>query len=306
MKADHVVIAGGSGFLGVNLAKALSAKKYQVTLLVRTPPKEKGDWHIKVWNGYELGDWVSCLEGATALVNLAGRSVNCVKTPDHCDEILRSRVDSTRVLGQALRQLQNPPQIWVQMSTAHIYGDPPSQWCCEESSLGYGLAPEVGKAWETAFAEAVLPSMRPVILRTSFVLGMKGGAFPLLSLLARIGLGGRVGSGRQGVSWIHESDLNALFLRAIEWPEMQGVYLATAPDPVSYHDFMIKIRQQIKMPIGLPATAWMLKIVAQFLFNTDPELVLYGRYCYSKKLKDEEFVFQYAKLDDALKALLKK
>jgi NAD dependent epimerase/dehydratase family enzyme len=140
-----------------------------------------------------------------------GRSVDCIKTPEHQDEILRSRIEATRVLGMAVRSISSPPPVWVQMSTAHIYGDPPHIICTEESPFGYGLAPFVGRAWEEEFRANVLPSQRGVVLRTSFVIGRDrgagGGALARLRMLVRLGLGGRVGSGTQGMSWIHETDM---------------------------------------------------------------------------------------------------
>ena len=98
------------------------------------------------WDARTLGDWVGQVDGAAAVVNLVGRTVDCVKSPDHCDEILRSRVEATKLLGEAIRQAETPPPVWVQMSTAHIYGDPPEAICDENSAFGYGLAPFVGRA----------------------------------------------------------------------------------------------------------------------------------------------------------------
>jgi len=118
-----------------------------------------------------LGDWKRELDGATGVVNLVGRTVDCIKAPDHQDEILRSRVEATRVLGEAMRSIDSFPPFWVQMSTAHIYGDPPELVCDEDSPLGSGFAPFVGRAWEEAFHASALSSQRKVILRTSFVIG---------------------------------------------------------------------------------------------------------------------------------------
>jgi uncharacterized protein (TIGR01777 family) len=248
------------------------------------------------------------LDGAAGLVNLAGRSVDCIKTPDHQDEILRSRVEATRVLGLAMRSVESPPPVWVQMSTAHIYGDPPEAICTEDSPLGYGLAPFVGRAWEEEFRASVLPRQRAVILRTGFVLGRDrgagGGALVRLGKLARLGLGGRVGSGRQGMSWIHELDMNRLFERALTQPTMQGIYIASAPHPVSQHEFVRALRRAVGMPIGLPTPAWMVRIGARWLLRTDPELALYGRYVVSKRLEDEQFEFHFPTLADALTDLL--
>jgi len=226
LAARPIVIAGGSGFLGISLATHLSAGGANVIILSRTAPRVAGPWRHVAWDARTPGDWMSVLDGAAGLVNLVGRSVDCIKTPDHCDEILRSRVEATRVLGVACRAVASPPPVWVQMATAHIYGDPPSVVCDEESPFGYGLAPTVGRAWEEAFAAAVLPTQRGVVLRTSFVIGRDrgagGGALAKLKTLARFGLGGRVGSGTQGMSWIHEHDLNRLFERALTDPSMQG------------------------------------------------------------------------------------
>ena len=141
-----IVIAGGSGFLGLSLAEHLADAGATPVILSRHRPLDRR-WRHLAWDARTIGDWRQALEGAAGLVNLTGRSVDCRKTPDHQDEILRSRVESTRVLGQALRTLDRPPPVWVQMSTAHIYGDPPEVVCTEDSPFGCGLAPLVGRAW---------------------------------------------------------------------------------------------------------------------------------------------------------------
>jgi uncharacterized protein (TIGR01777 family) len=249
------------------------------------------------------------LAGSCGLVNLVGRTVDCVKTPDRQDEILRSRIEATRALGLAVRSVADPPPVWVQMSTAHIYGDPPCVVCTEDSPFGYGLAPFVGRAWESEFEQVVLPAQRRVVLRTSFVIGRDrgagGGALARLLTLARFGLGGTVGSGTQGMSWIHEADMNRLFERALSNDRMQGAYIASAPNPVSQRDFMKTLRGVVGAPIGLPAFSWMVRIGAPLLMRTDPELALYGRYVVSKRLREEGFEFQFPRLDHALGDLLK-
>ena len=307
-ESGRVVIAGGSGFLGVSLARYLADRGMSVVILSRHPPKVSGAWRHVTWDGRTLQDWCRELDGAIGLVNLAGRSVDCIKTPDHQDEILRSRVDATRVLGKAVRAIHNPPPVWVQMSTAHIYGDPPEVTCTEESPFGYGLAPTVGRAWEEEFRASVLPTQRSVILRTSFVVGRDRGAgcgaLARLVPLAKFGLGGKVGSGSQGMSWIHETDMNKLFERSLYNPAMQGAYIASSPNPVSQQAFMRELRRAVGMPIGLPAYSWMVRLGARWLLRTDPELALYGRYVISKRLKDERFEFQYPQLRDALHEIL--
>ena len=310
MKDKRIVIAGGSGFLGLSMAAEFSQLGNDVVILSRSVPQAVGSWTHAAWDGRTVGDWLRIIDGCDAVVNLAGRSVNCIKTPDHCDEILRSRVESTRVLGEAMKKVSKPPPVWVQMSTAHIYGDPPSAVCTEDSAAGYGLAPTVARAWEEAFEENKLPEQRGVVMRTSFVVGRDrgagGGALGTLSLIARLGLGGRVASGTQGMSWIHEDDINAIFARAIVDGSMSGVYIVSAPNPQSQADFMRTLRSVMGVPIGLPALEWMVRIGAPLLMRTDPELVLYGRYVIPQRLVDEGFEFEFPELEPALRNLLGK
>ena len=307
LAGKRIVIAGGSGFLGLSMVEYFKSENANVTVLSRSKPNLFEGSEHQIWDGRSLGEWQSAIEGADAIINLSGRSVNCIKTPDHQDEILRSRVESTRVLGQAMRAVKSPPPVWVQMSTAHIYGDPPTVICNEESAEGIGFAPTIGKAWEAAFAESKLPSQRGVIMRTSFVIGRDrgagGGALSTLTSIAKIGLGGKVGRGTQGMSWIHEQDLNALFARAIMDESMSGAYIASAPNPVSQADFMRTLRKVIGMPIGLPAFEWMVRIGAPLFLRTDPELALYGRYVVSKRLAELGFAFRFPELQEAFKNL---
>ena len=309
-RAGRIVIAGGRGFLGTSLAGHLRGLGYEVVVLSRSDGGERGCG----WDARTVGEWVKCLDGAAGLVNLVGRTVDCVKTPDHCDEILRSRVEATRVLGEACRSVARPPGVWVQMSTAHIYGDPPEVLCDETAATGYGLAPLVGRAWEEAFEAARLPEQRGVTLRTSFVIGKPNtggaGALGTLGRLARLGFGGTVGHGRQGMSWLHERDMNRIFERALADERMSGVYNATAPTPVPNVEFMRELRRAAGglggLGIGLPAMAWMVKLGAPLVMRTDPELALYGRYVVPKRLLDEGFAFEFGELRAALADLSRK
>lgn len=297
----RVVIAGGSGFLGLSLARYLverSGDGVEVVILSRSTPSA-GPWRHARWDGRTMGDWAAELDGASGLVNLAGRTVDCVKTPLHCDQILRSRVESTRVLGEAMRAASSPPGVWVQMSTAHRYGDS-EETCDDDAPFGYGLAPVVGERWEGAFEEACPEGVRRVVLRTSFVMGRGGGAYARLAGITRLGLGGTVGTGRQGMSWIHERDMNRLFERGLTDETMHGAYIASAPHPVSNREFMRELRRSLGMPIGLPAMAWMLNLGAPLVLKTDPELALYGRYCVSRRLAEEGFGFEFDELPHAL------
>lgn len=302
---NKVIITGGTGFLGLSLAEHLSKKGLQPILIARNNPERRSGFDFIKWDGIHLGDWVASIDGALAVVNLAGRSVDCIKTPDNCDVILRSRVESTRVIGKALKSIQNPPKTWVQMSTAHIYGDPPNTVCTESSATGYGLAPFVGKAWEEALLTSKPEGIREVRLRTSFVIGKAGGALTKLKRIAKLGLGGKVGHGKQGISWIHEYDMNEIFYQAITNPAFNGVYIASSPAPVSNAEFMKALRQKVRMPVGLPAPEWLARIGAKTLFKTDPELAIYGRYVKPERLEKEGFRFAFPVLKEALDDLLR-
>lgn len=300
-----IVIAGGSGFLGTSLARHFSELGWPVRILSRSVPEQSGPVEHVSWDARTPGQWMKALDGTSGLINLVGRSVDCIKTPDRCDEILRSRVEATHVLGRAVRSVDTPPPVWVQMSTAHIYGDPPEAICTENSPYGHGLAPFVGKAWEESFAAAALPSQRKVVLRTSFVIGRGGGALARLKTLVRWGLGGTVGSGRQGMCWLHQADMNSLMTRALIEDSMHGVYIASSPRPVSQREFMQVLRKVMEMPIGLPAPAWLVRLGAPLIMRTDPELALYGRYVIPQRLQEEGFEFRFPDLEDALRDLLR-
>lgn len=299
-----VAIFGGTGFIGQSLAHHIHHRGYLPIIIARHKPSTPLPFDFVQWDGQSLGPWVDQIASADAIVNLAGKSVDCIKTPDNCDLILRSRVSSTTIIGKALNSLSIKPKVWVQMSTAHIYGDPPHQWCTESSSFGYGLAPFVGKAWEQAYYEALPDGVRDVVLRTSFVIGKNGGALSSLSKIVRLGLGGTVGSGTQGMSWIHEYDMNEIILNAITTPRYKGAYIASSPNPVSNKVFMKTLRKAMGIPIGLPAPALLTRVGARLIFRTDPELALYGRYVHSERLESAGFAFRYPILSDALTDLV--
>jgi len=236
-------------------------------------------------------------------VNLVGRTVDCRKTAANKAEILRSRVDSVAVLGAAVRECARPPAVWVQAGTAHIYGDTEDEILDESSRIGTGFAPEVGVAWEAALREHAPASVRTVVLRISFVMGRNGGALRTLSRLARLGLGGSTGTGRQYISWIHEADLYRIIGRAMADETMRGAYVVTAPNPVSNRDFMRMLRHAVHRPWSPRVPAPIVRL-GSIVLRTDPELALLGRRCVPTRLLGEGFVFDYPELDLALADLL--
>ena len=262
------------------------------------------------WDARTLGDWTRAIDGADAVVNLAGRSVNCRFTPENRRLVMESRVDSTRVLGEAIARCAKPPRVWLNSSTATIYKHSLKQ-ANDESSADFSPTPEakdaysveVALAWEKAFNDACTPRTRKVALRTTLVFGaVKGGVFQILRRLARLGLGGRMGSGRQYVSWIRDED----FCRALEWivdrPQLTGPVNMAAPHPVTNAEMMALFRSLNGIPIGLPAAGWMLEVGA-FLLRTETELLLKSRCVVPGKLLASGFQFRFPRMEEALRDL---
>lgn len=306
-----IVIPGGSGQVGTILARAFHGEGHEVVVLSRRPVQ--APWRCLPWDGERLAAWVAELDQADVVINLAGRSVNCRYHARQRREIMDSRVKSTRAVGAAIACVRHPPRVWLQASTATIYAhryDAPND---EATGLIGGSEPdvpetwrfsiEVAQAWERAFDEANTPGTRRVKLRSAMTMSPDaGGVFATLLGLVRRGLGGSIGDGRQFVSWIHEED----FIRAVHWliahEEIDGVVNLAAPNPLAYADFMRTLREAARVPIGLPATRWMLEIGC-LLLQTESELVLKSRRVVPGRLLAEGFEFRYPAWPEAARAL---
>ncbi len=292
------VIAGGSGFLGSSLAEILIARGWEVVVLTRHPDKLKQGHAVK-WDGYRVGPWREVLEDAEVLINLAGRSTDCRPTRANREAILMSRVHSVLVLGEALRQCDHPPKTWIQASSLAIYGNAGDRKCTEAAPVPEGFPMDVCVAWEEALGKAMLPGMRWVVLRIGFVLGQDGGALPVLARLARWGLGGTMGTGRQWISWLHLHDMDRLFVRAIEDETMQGVYNAATSTPLTNREMMQAIREVERRPWSPPTPAPLVHL-GGWLFGSDPNIALTGRRCLPGRLTQERFQFHFESFPNAL------
>ncbi|PYV14429.1 MAG: TIGR01777 family protein [Acidobacteria bacterium] len=308
MTMKKVVVAGGTGFLGRSLSTHLTARGYQPVILTRSP-KTTNDIREIVWDGLTPGDWVHELEGAVAVVNLAGRSVDCRYHERNRRLIMESRVNSTRVIGEAIAKCKTPPPVWLNASTATIYKHtfgPPWNESGEirgTSEAKDEFSVEVATAWERTLNEAQTPLTRKVAMRSALVLGAeKNSVFPVLRRLARLGLGGKMGDGRQFVSWIHQTD----FCRAVEWliakENFNGPVNIAAPHPVTNREMMETFREICGVPVGLPAARWMLEVGA-FVLRTETELVIKSRHVTPQRLIESGFAFQFPCLRQALKDL---
>ncbi|MFF5173250.1 TIGR01777 family oxidoreductase [Micromonospora sp. NPDC000089] len=292
-----IVIPGGTGQIGSILDRALTAEGHDVVLLTRSPRAVR-QVH---WDGATLGDWAERIDGSDVVVNLAGRSVSCRYTAENLDAMMRSRVDSTRVVGEAIARAARPPRVWLQMSTATIYahrfdaandeyGGPLGG--SEPGVPGYwAYSVEIARNWEAAQEQAETPDTRKVALRSAMVMSPdRGGVFDVLSWLVRLGLGGPVAGGRQYVSWIHDQDFVRAIRFLIERDDLAGPVNLAAPGPVPHRQFIRELRSAWRMPLGLPATGWMAELGA-FAIRSDTELLLKSRRVVPARLSDAGFTF---------------
>ena len=296
----RVVLAGGSGFLGQQLARELLARHYEVVVLTRSPRRRSDGVAEAEWNGTHIGEWIQYLNKAEAVVNLAGRNVNCRHTAKKILEIAESRVNSVRVLVAAFHHIVHPPRVWVQAGAIGFYGDQGDQSCDEGTPAGEDKLAGVCRQWEDAFNSVVAANTRRVLLRIGFVLGGSGGGLPVLARLSRRFLGGTVGSGKQYISWIHLADLNRMFIDAIERKDLSGTFNATAPNPARNKEFMSALRRALHRPWGLPAPALGVRVGA-WLMQTEASLALCGCRCAPKRFIAAGFHFQFPDLLGALK-----
>lgn len=302
-----IVIPGGSGHLGSALTRSLRGAGHRVVVLSRNV-----EFPGRLWDGRTLGDWAEELDGADAVINLAGRSVDCRYDTRHRDEILRSRVDSTRVVGEAIARAQQPPKVWLQASTATIYAHRYDAANDEHGGIlggterdipeGWHFSNEVARAWEKTLDDAPVPRTRKVKMRTAVVMSAaRGGAFQAMLRQIRMGFG-RFGDGRQYMSWIHERD----FIRAVEWlmthDLVDGPVNLSAPEPLSNTDFTRILAEEWGAARLVPTQKWMIEVGA-WLVRTEPELVLKSRRVVPKRLLEQGFRFEFPRWNEAARDL---
>jgi len=312
MKPRKIVLAGGTGFIGQLLIDHWKEDPIDIVVLSRKLYPDHGRVRYAVWDGETIGEWARELDGADVLINLAGKSVDCRYTEHNKRLILASRINSTKVLGEAIRQASIPPRLWINSGSATIYRHAPDRQMdeitgeIETDRQEYRFSMQVCSDWEQSFWGASVPDdVRKVVLRMAIILGRKGGVLPVLKRLTYLGLGGTMGRGDQFMSWLHERDLSNIFEFVIQNDGIAGTYNASAPTPIRNRDFMALLRQSLGIRIGLPATEWMLGIGAVFL-RTEPELVIKSRNVIPKKLLDAGFKFQFSRAKEAIGALITK
>lgn len=302
-----IVIPGGTGQVGTVLARAFHADGHDVVVLGRS--SEKHEWRAEKWDGKTLDKWAAEIDGSDVVINLAGRSVNCRYNHQNRQQMLDSRVDSTRVVGEAIAAAKNPPMVWLQASTATIYAhrfdaanddvtgiiggheaDAPDTW---------NFSIDVATAWEKTANDANTPNTRKVLMRSAMTMSPdRNGIFDVMLGLVRKGLGGTAASGRQYISWIHDQD----FIRSVYWliehEELSGPINISSPNPLPNREFMRIFREVWGTSFGLPAMEWQLAIGA-FFMQTETELILKSRRVVPKLLTDSGFEFDFPKWEQA-------
>lgn len=297
-----IVIFAANGFLGRYLCRHFARNGKEVVAIARSREGWSGDGMFLEWDGENLGPWALALEGAEAVINLAGRSVNCRYTPRNRREITESRVKATRVIGEAIAACKSPPKTWLNASTAtwyrHAEDQPQNDWLGEP---GEGFSCDVAQAWEDAFFGANVPAeTRKLAMRIGMVLANEESTvYDVLRKLTAWGLGGVMGAGSQRISWIHMED----FLRAVDFviqdSFLDGAVNITAPEFPTNREWMRTFREAVGMPLGLPAMRWMLEIGAR-LMGTETELVTKSRWADPVRLRDAGFRWRWGRTVDAV------
>jgi uncharacterized protein len=293
--SKKVVIAGGTGFIGAYLAKQFGILGYRVIVVSR----QRGNIQ---WD--DTPSMIAALENSDILINLAGKSVNCRYNARNKAEILNSRTETTKALGESISKCNNPPELWINSSTATIYRHALDRPMTEiNGEIGKGFSVDVATNWEKSFFEFQLPNTRQIALRMAIVLGKDGGVMKPFKNLVRYGLGGPQGDGKQMFSWIHIEDVLNIILFCQSQQKLEGIFNCSAPNPIDNVTLMNILRRLMNVEIGLPSPTWLLEIGAAII-KTETELILKSRWVVPERLLVEGYPFKYPTLEQALKNIL--
>ena len=303
---NKIIIAGGTGYLGNVLVNHFKKNCDHIYILSRSKKQSYENVHFLTWDAKTIGLWANHLEGADVLINLTGKSVDCRYNEANKKLIISSRVDATKVLGEAIKQCDNPPKVWMNASSATIYKHSLDKQMDEETGvIGSGFSVDVVKAWEASFFKFKTKKTRQVTLRITIVLGKNSMAIKPLKNLTRIGFGGKQGAGNQIFSWIHDYDFANCVTFIIDNPTLEGPINIAAPNPSTNKKLMKLFQKHLNIPFGIPISEFLLEVGAR-LIKTETELILKSRNVIPKKLIQTGFIFKYNTLDKALQNILKK
>jgi uncharacterized protein (TIGR01777 family) len=300
-----IIIAGGNGFLGKAIADYFENGDYQIVILSRKLFSiNNKNTRVQLWDGKTEGEWCQHLEGAFAVINLCGKSVNCRFNEKNKHEILQSRISTTSLIGNAISKCKQAPQVWMNASSATIYKYSTTKFHTEnDMDFNSDFGSEVALKWEQCFNGFTTPQTRKIALRISIVLGKNDGAFTRLKTLTQFGLGGYQGSGKQYVSWIGELDFCRAVQFLLENSNSNGAYNMCTPEPVTNKIFMKAFQLSMKKVIALPTPTFLLKLGA-LIIGTDPDLILESRLVLPKKIMGEGFKFLHPNINLAIEKLI--
>lgn len=296
-----ILISGASGLVGTHLIPTLKAKGHEIFRLVRKPPQAADEIRWNSEKGFADGERAK-LENFDAVVHLAGDNVASENWSEEKKRKIRdSRVGGTRVLVDALKRTENPPKIFVSASAIGFYGNREDEIVTEDSAKGVGFFPEVCSAWETESIKAEQFGARVVMPRIGIVLTKDGGALEKMLTPFKFGVGGRIGSGRQWMSWIALEDLIRIIHFALENERLRGAVNAVAPNPVTNEEFTKTFGKVLNRPTILPVPEFAIKLMFGEMGET---LLLQGTRVLPKRLPEHGFEFKFTNLEAAMKAVL--
>ena len=301
----NVMIAGGTGHIGSSLAKRLVMEGYNVNILTRNAPKNKAtSLNYIYWDGENIGSWTERLNETDIVINLCGKSVDCRYTESNKLKLIRSRVNATRLLGDAIVRSERPPRLWINASSSAYYGFS-AEAKDEQASAGTDFPARICVEWEKAFMGSLTPATRRIAWRLGVVLQPDKGLIKPFERLVKNFLGGKLGSGKQYFTWIHEEDFLNSALWTIENTRASGIYNLTSPEPITNADFMTAMRKAMDVSIGLSLPERLIRIGGTII-GTEPYLVLDGRRVIPRRLLESGFTFRYANIQGALDNLYKR
>lgn len=291
------VVTGGTGFLGRSLVTALLGEGHEVGIVSRDPANASVPSGARA---VSWGDLPKAVEGADAVVNLAGETIAQRWTAPAKARIVGSRADAAERVGAALRAAKRRPGVLVNASAVGFYGDRGNEELTESGGPGTGFLAETTVAWEEAARRAAPEGVRLVLPRIGIVLGEEGGALSKMLLPFRLGLGGPLGSGKQWMPWIHRDDLVALLVTSLEDPRFEGPVNATAPAPVTMREFAATLGRVLHRPAFAPAPAFAIRAAMGEMAS----LVLDGQKAVPAKASALGFPFRFERLEPALREIL--
>ncbi len=298
-----LIIAGGSGSIGQHLIDHFTGSFDEIVVLSRSESEQKKDHRIVQWDATEIGDWAAEIEHAEAVINLTGKSIQCRFTEANKRILKDSRINSTAIIGKAISLAENPPSVWINASGASIYPEAFDVGSTEAvTEVGTSFLAQLSLEWEAAVHTFDCPGTRKIIARICPVLDAKSGFLPPLIRLSKLGAGGAAGNGKQMISWIHYVDLVQSFSFLLSDENLEGVFNLGSPDPRSNANFMRSVRKQVKMPFGLPAPAFAIRM-SSALIGMDPSLILDSAYVLPARLQTAGFEFKFGNLEAALQDL---